>query len=714
MLAAAKEYLQVCAEDERAGPAVSASLSPAHHDPSLRGSAIDTHWEHIAHEKAIVLSPSFYPPAWDDHNSLPRGAVCDYALQPPLSGIGPGFSKYRELYYRLRPDLTNPSGTTISSPETAVNNWDHRCTNPDDWTRIPPSAIHLFSAYIRDPRLQHQLATGQPDWATLRPPLRRLSKATALHERITHGTLPITLAAAAAYYRAVSTNPKDIAFWPHPPAQGGAPRAAPAATISSAPRDTYHQHLGNAEARSAFAARSSEDEYHSARPQLTRRGCALPGMPDPHPPQRHYGQPSHGHRNHHSFYDPPDATSSERPPPSTDSEAAPPLSGVKIPAHTPSRQDQEKIWKAAHLEAASRGAATMRIPQPDSDPEGFVRYMQTKIHEPVQYRFTTRYVDHYIVPDHELPHDIPRARGMQNYTYPVSAQMMNIPEGQSLLSLQRTDEERVLVLSGTTAKIGANTRLPPAPRTVKAFKECLLRRGEYMSATKRFRTEEEKDSYHKYVNRKLAKWLELYPLDKVMLADCDWTHLLWLRFDGDWLRKDCKEAEKIVERHLVGPAFERRLGLSGRHDGSGNNNNRRSGGGGGNNNSSNNGSGNNRRRDSSANSSRQSRDSKGNNNKPSQGNPSGASHQPRAKSASTIEYLARPAAAALDENGQIQGKTICRNWNWGGCGHDKCTVEFKGKPANLTHRCSSCGGKHRLIDCTNYAAKHPADLARGK
>eukprot|EP01047_Picozoa_sp_COSAG01_P002307 COSAG01_NODE_60_length_29981_cov_23.262533_32_plen_114_part_00 len=69
-----------------------------------------------------------------------------------------------------------------------------------------------------------------------------------------------------------------------------------------------------------------------------------------------------------------------------------------------------------------------------------------------------------------------------------------------------------------------------------------------------------------------------------------------------------------------------------------------------------------------------SRDSKGNNNKPSQGNPSGASHQPRAKSASTIEYLARPAAAALDENGQIQGKTICRNWNWGGCGHDNAIL----------------------------------------
>eukprot|EP01047_Picozoa_sp_COSAG01_P094713 COSAG01_NODE_25566_length_740_cov_70.511700_2_plen_85_part_01 len=59
---------------------------------------------------------------------------------------------------------------------------------------------------------------------------------------------------------------------------------------------------------------------------------------------------------------------------------------------------------------------------------------------------------------------------------------------------------------------------------------------------------------------------------------------------------------------------------------------------------------------------------------------------------------------------ELPGKTICRTWNWGGCEHDKCTVEFKGKPANLTHRCSSCGGKHRLIDCTNYAAKHPADL----
>lgn len=538
------------------------------------------------------------------------------------------------------------------------------------------STEKLLTSLIRS------LHLALPDWGHPSPESHRflLQDSREEHEALLHA--PGVPPCAASDLCLIPGRLYDVNIERCPLHAGPSPgRSGYSARSTTSPilREAGPPLFGDADTRTAFASRATEEDVKSSRPHVGE----METLEDP-------------------------AKGSQ----------------IKIPAQTPSRAVQQQIWCAEKLALAD--VPPPAIPKPETDPEGFLRYMQENLHKPVEYRYTTRYVDHIIIPDCELSIDIPRARGMQNYTFPVSAQMMNITEGQHLLSLQRSDEEKVIVLAGATAKLSANTKLPPPPRNAKQFRECLLRRGEYMSATNRFRTSEEKDTYNNYVHRRLAKWLDLYPLEKVMLADNDWTHLVWLRFDGDWFRRHCKEAEKIIEKYLVGPALEKRIGTAPKPPGGGGGNGKGGGGsrgkggkGSGNNNNSNSHSANshssssNKRAPSNRQNNSRGHGGSGSNGKSAQQPPpkSRAAQNPlQARNANT--EWDRPAYAACAV-GRIKGQIVCRNYNWGICDSDECTTLLQGKPSGFLHRCSHCGKQHRLIECTKYAADFPDDLARG-
>jgi len=63
------------------------------------------------------------------------------------------------------------------------------------------------------------------------------------------------------------------------------------------------------------------------------------------------------------------------------------------------------------------------------------------------------------------------------------------------------------------------------------------------------------------------------------------------------------------------------------------------------------------------------------------------------------------------------GVSICKNWQWGGCS-EPCNHflmdENDDKQAEpFVHKCSFCEGDHRVQDCDDYKAAHPADFALG-
>ena len=337
---------------------------------------------------------------------------------------------------------------------------------------------------------------------------------------------------------------------------------------------------------------------------------------------------------------------------------------IKIKATTepPDAATQRAIWEAASLQPRAVSLAeqelNQRAPGKDASAGELMRFnfelMQIRQRHPTPATFA---LDGKLIRStHQLPADVPLARGLPNWTAPLALRYFRPMDGRSLIDIDRDTAKSHVVTVGDASFYSSSSTSGPPPDPPKSATEFQLfgeRLLEFGLASNRF-TPEEGDMirvHMKFCQRLLVH----YPLADVLLYD-DNVRFRRHRFaDNAWSQPD----EQVFEDTIRRPSDARRLL------------------------------------------------------KPPPGNPAFVPSDDDNSSSSTKKKKKkksqnRPTLKHLEDS---SGADICRKFNFG-FGDCELGEKCKTNP-NMAHICMFCMADHRLKDCDAAKKAHPADFKKG-